>query len=265
MGIVGHDAVKGRDGDGLVEHILIGAQSCDLGPQVSARRVGLRLGLVELRHGLSHRGHVDVVGGLLGVVVLLGQNAVLIESLGALPIQLLLLQIGLGVLHVGLGGLFRGNIGSNVGLGGGDGRFLAGDIGLLLHILDGGHRLALLHHVTLFHIEVGDAAHRGGADIHIGLRLDLAGAADHRGQILAHDLGGQNLGVAGLLPPDEDGNQHDNNHDGKNNQKYLLHVGCVLPSLSDFSLRNCCPRGSQKAANRFSELAESAFRRWKRG
>ena len=99
-------------------------------------------------HGLGNGSHVQVIGGLLGVVILLGQDAVLVEGLGAIPIQLLLLQVGLGVLEIGLGGLFRGDIGSDVGLGGGDGGLLAGDGGLLLHVLNGGDRLALLDHVA---------------------------------------------------------------------------------------------------------------------
>ncbi len=69
----------------------------------------------------------------------------LIESLGAIPIQLLLLQVGLGVLDVGLGCLFCGNIGGNIGLGGGDGGLLAVNVRLLLHVLDGGNGLALFH------------------------------------------------------------------------------------------------------------------------
>ena len=88
------------------------------------------------------------------------------------------------MVEVGLGGFFRGNIGGNIGLGGGYGRFLAGDIGRLLHILDLRQGFALLHPVTLFHVEVGDAAHNVGAKVDISSWLDLTGAADHRGQIL---------------------------------------------------------------------------------
>jgi hypothetical protein len=58
-GLVGHDAVKGRDGDGEVEHVLVGAQRGFLGLHVAARRVGLRLGLVELGDGLGQRGDVE--------------------------------------------------------------------------------------------------------------------------------------------------------------------------------------------------------------
>ena len=42
-GLVGHDAVKGRDGDGAVEGILVGAQGGFLGLHVSAGRIGLAL------------------------------------------------------------------------------------------------------------------------------------------------------------------------------------------------------------------------------
>ena len=46
-GLVGHDAVKGGDGHGEVEHILVGAQHGDLGLHVAAGGIGLGLGLVE--------------------------------------------------------------------------------------------------------------------------------------------------------------------------------------------------------------------------
>jgi hypothetical protein len=75
---------------------------------------------------------------------------------------------------------------------------------------------------------VGDAAKGIGAQVHVGLGLDLAGAAYDRGQILARDLGGQDLGVGRLLPPDKDGHEYDNGHDGEGDQKYLFHAGCVL-------------------------------------
>ena len=77
---VGHDAVKRGDGDGVVEHVLIGAQGGDLRLQMAARGFGLRLGLVELGHRLRDRRDVDVVGGLLGVEVLLGHDAGRVEA-----------------------------------------------------------------------------------------------------------------------------------------------------------------------------------------
>ena len=75
---------------------------------------------------------------------------------------------------------------------------------------------------------MGDAAHGGGAQIDVGLGLDLAGTADDRGQILPYDLGGQNLGVAGLLPINEEGDEPGSHDNGKNNQENLLHVRVVL-------------------------------------
>ncbi len=147
----------------------------------------------------ANDGDIEIVGGLLGVVVLLGHDAVFVERLGAVPIELLLFQVGLRVLDIGLGGLFRGDVGGNVGLGGGDGSLLAVDGGFLLHVLNGGDNLALGYFVAFLHIEVGDPAHGRCADVDIILGLDLAGAADDRGEILADDFCGKNLGVAGLL------------------------------------------------------------------
>ena len=87
---------------------------------------------------------------------------------------------------------------------------------------------------------MGDAAHCGGAQIHVGLGLDLAGAADHRDQILAYDLGGQDFGVASLLPIDEKGHKSNNHHGGESDQKYLLHLRCVLrvSPISVYAIRS---------------------------
>ena len=137
------------------------------------------------------------------------------------------------MLDVGLSGFLRRNIGGNVGLGRGDGSLLAGDIRFLLHMLDGGHRLALGYLVSLLHIEMGDAAHGGGAKVNVGLGLDLAGAADNRGQILAHDLGGQNLGIARLLLVDHEGHKSGSHYYSANNQENLFHVRFVLQTSPD--------------------------------
>ncbi len=88
------------------------------------------------------------------------------------------------MLEVGLGGLLGGNVRGNVGFGGSNGGLLGVDIGGLLHILNLRQCFALLHAVTLFDIEVGDAAHNVGADVDVGSWLDLAGAADDGRQIL---------------------------------------------------------------------------------
>jgi len=227
-GLVGHDAVERGDGLGAVEQVLIGAQVGNLGLHVAARGGCLRLGLVDASYGLGQGGHIEVIGGLLGVEILLGQNAILVEGLGAVPVELLLFEVGPGVLHVGLGGFFRGQIGGNVGFGGGDGGLLPGDIGFLLHVFDAGHDLALLDHVAFLDVQVGDAAHGRGAQVDIGLGLDFAGAADDRSQILARDLGSQNLGVSGLLLIDHEGHKSGGHHYGKCYQEDLFHVRCML-------------------------------------
>ena len=245
-GLVGHDAVKGGDGDGPVEQILVEAQAGYLGLQVPALGIGIGLGLVETRHGLCHRGYIEVVGRLFSVKILLGHDAVFVEGLGALPVKTLLFQIGLGVLDVGLSGLFRGNVGANVGPGGGDGGLLAFNVRLLLHVLDGGDRLALLHRVSLFDIEVGDAAHSGSSQVDVGLGLDLAGAADDRGQVLLDQLGGQNFGVTRLLLVNEQGHKSGGHHYGENDQEYFFHVRFVLQVSPNISLRNYGRYGSQR-------------------
>ncbi len=114
--LVGHDAVKRCDGLREVERVLVGAQGGYSGIEVSASRGGVGLGLVDPGDCLRHGGNVGVVGGLLGVVVLLGHDAGLIEALRAIPIELFLLEVGFRVLDVGFTGLFRRYVGGNVRL-----------------------------------------------------------------------------------------------------------------------------------------------------
>ena len=52
--------------------------------------------------------------------------------------------------------------------------------------------------VALFDVEVGDAAEGGGADVDVGLGLDLAGAADDGDQVLSHCFAGGYVGDVGL-------------------------------------------------------------------
>src|SRR6202020_2048580 len=99
----------------------------DLGLQVPAGGVGLGLGLVDSRDCLRDRGNVEIVGGLLGVVVLLRHDAVFVKGLGSIPVKLLLLQVCLGMSLISLGGLFGGNVGGDVGFGSGDCGLLAVD------------------------------------------------------------------------------------------------------------------------------------------
>ena len=67
------------------------------------------LGLGESGLTLGEGGDGHVVGGLFGVEVLLGDQLVVVEGLGAVEVELLLLEIGLGLGDVGFGGLFGGD------------------------------------------------------------------------------------------------------------------------------------------------------------
>ena len=130
-----------------------------LGAHVSARRIGVGLGLVELRIGLRNVGDIKIVSGLGGVVLLLGVDSVLEEGLGAIPIQLFLFQVGLRVLDICLSGFFRRDVSRNVGFRRSDCGLLAVDVGFLLHVLNGGDHLSLVDSVAFRHVEMGDAAH----------------------------------------------------------------------------------------------------------
>ena len=113
--------------------------------------------------------------------------------------------------------------------------------------------------LTLLDVEVGDAAHGGGAQVDVVLGLDLAGAADHRGKILLDDLGGQNLGIAGLLPVDEQGYQSGSYHYGESNQEDLFHVRFVLRVLQ-FQSTQFLPARFPAGPIRQSKLKQFAFR-----
>ena len=104
----------------------------------------------------------------------------------------------------------------------------------LLDVLDRGDDLALLDVVAFLDGKAGDAAHGGGAQVHVGLGLDLAGSAHHRGQILAHDRGSQHLGVARLLLDDHEGNEPTGNQTTARIIKriFFMSDACSEPSLN---------------------------------
>ena len=135
-GLVGDDAVEGGAADGLVEGIEVGALAGHGLVEVAALGVGLGLGLGECGLALGEGGDGDVVGSLFGVEVLLGDELVVVEGLGALVVELLLFEVGLGLVDVGLGGVLGGDVGGDVGFGGGDGGLLGVDGGLGLDVLD---------------------------------------------------------------------------------------------------------------------------------
>ncbi len=85
---------------------------------------------------------------------------------------------------------------------------------------DGGDELAGLNVVAFFDVEVGDATEGGGADVDVGLGLDLAGAVDDGDEILAIHLGSGHLGYRRLTVEDgtnDDSGQNENRNDNQNN------------------------------------------------
>ena len=108
-GDVGDEAVEGGAADGLVEGVVVGALAGDGLVDVAALGLGLGLGLGERGLALGEGGDGHVVGGLFGVEVLLGDELFVVEGLGAVVVELLLLQVGLGLVDVGLGGLLGGD------------------------------------------------------------------------------------------------------------------------------------------------------------
>ena len=65
----------------------------------------------------------------------------------------------------------------------------------------------------------------------IGLRFDLAGAADRGGEVLADDFAGDDLGIAGLGAHDRQANQPAGHHQHRNcNQNLLFHASLPVPA-----------------------------------
>ena len=91
-GDVGDEAVKGCAADGLVEGVVVGALAGDGLIHVAALGVGLGTGLCERGLSLSERGQGHVISGFLGVVVLLGDEFLFVERLGAGVVEPLLLR-----------------------------------------------------------------------------------------------------------------------------------------------------------------------------
>src|SRR5271155_1510755 len=79
--------------------------------------------------------------------------------------------------------------------------------------------------VTLFHIEMGKAAQSAGAEIDVGLWLDLAGSTDRRDQIFACGFAGDHLGVSGLGTDHgkADNSCHGQNYDNDNDNFLQAH------------------------------------------
>ncbi len=114
-GDVGDEAIEGSDAAGEAERVVVAAQGGGVLLHLAAGGGGLGLGLGDGGLALGEGGDVDIVEGLLGVEVLLGDEVVVVEGLGALVVELLLLEVGLGFFDVGFGGLLGGDVGVDVG------------------------------------------------------------------------------------------------------------------------------------------------------
>ncbi len=101
-----------------------------------------------------------------------------VESLSAVEVESLLLEIGFTLFDIGFCGFFCSEKAADIGLRRGDGGFLRCDGGGGLNVFDSGKNGAGFDVVALFDIEVSDATEGGGADVDVGLWLDLSGAAD---------------------------------------------------------------------------------------
>ena len=85
-----------------------------------------------------------------------------------------------------------------------------------------------LYVVALFDVEVGDAAEGGGADVDVGLRLDLAGAVDDGDQVLADDLAGGDLGDVGLAVENAGDDDACKNQDDRDDHDNLFSAHCCF-------------------------------------
>ena len=79
-GDVGDEAVKRSAADGLVKGIVVGTLAGDGLVGVAALRVCLGAGLRESGLTLGESGDGHIVGGLLGVVVLLGDQLFVVRA-----------------------------------------------------------------------------------------------------------------------------------------------------------------------------------------
>ena len=120
-----------------------------------------------------------------------------------------------------------------------DGGLLGGDGGLGLDALDVGEDSALLDAVTFLDVEVGDAAEGLGADVDVGLGLDLAGAADDGDEVLLDDLAGGHFGDIGLPVQDRADDDASEDQYGDDDKDDLLgaHSGFLCRTL--IGLRVC--------------------------
>jgi hypothetical protein len=227
-GDVGDEAVEWGAADGFVEGVEVGALAGDGLIHVAALGLGLGEGLGKSGLPLRERRDGHIISGFLGVIVLLGNELVVVECLGTSVVELLLLEVSLALLDVGFGGLLCGKVARDVGLGGGDAGLLCGDGGLGLNALDGGECGAGFDAIAFFHVEVGDASEGCGADVDVGLRLYLSGAADDGDEVLMSRLCGRDLGDVGLTVKNASDDDTGENQDDRGDDDDLLSAHCCF-------------------------------------
>ena len=130
--------------------------------------------------------HRSVVGGLARIVVLAGDELLFVELLGTLPVEFLLLEVGLAL------GL-RGDRGVIVGLSHFHARFcglhisrLRFDVGARLNIFKVEQDVSLVDAVAFFYGNVGDLADALAENVGVVLGSNLAGGGNDRGEALAY-------------------------------------------------------------------------------
>ena len=184
---------------------------------------------------MRQRGHIDVVGCLVGVEVLFGNQGIFIEFLATLVIELFLFQICFGVIHIRHRHLLSGNVSGDVTLCSADGGLLRSHCGFQRDILNDRQDFAVFDVVTLFDIQMGNRSKSGGSDIDIilGQRLDFARAADDAGKILARHLGSQyflRIGIAAVDGQRNQGSTANQDHD-HNGNRLLVHLHSAVSSV----------------------------------
>ena len=134
-GEIGDHAVKGRFVSGLLQHVGNTSQVRLILSDVLVARVFLRLGLRHTSLCLGQPG----IGGLprrfLDVVILLGDEGRVVQTLGAVPVELGVDGVGLGPVQIRERGLQGGIGGDRVGLRCLHGRPRGIDVGRRLHVL----------------------------------------------------------------------------------------------------------------------------------
>jgi hypothetical protein len=243
-GDVGDEAVEGSEAPGEAEGIVIALQHGGALRHLAAGGSSLCLGLEDGGLALGESGNIHIVERLFSVEVLFGNELVVVEGLGALVVELFLLEVSCGLFHVGLGGLFGGDERVDVGARRVDGGLLGGDGAGGLLAFDGCEHLPDFYMVALFDIEVGDATEGGGADVDVGFWLDLTCATHSGDEVSVDGLGrGDRWDIGAAVQygaRDHTGYKDQDDYDQQNlltgHGRFLLRRG-FLESRHTFALR----------------------------